>query len=174
MNGFSLIRRKLATMSAAEKRIASAILGDSDAAVHLTTSQLAVKAGVSEGSIINFAVSLGFNGFSDLKINLAQNLSDSVSETLPDVGNTPKQLMRSIISQTTASFESTFDTIGAELGEAADLLYNADSILVFGLAHSAPIARDVAFRLMRIGLNVQVFEDPLVACMAATRLTKKV
>ncbi|MDO4548489.1 MAG: transcriptional regulator, partial [Clostridia bacterium] len=75
MNALSLIQKNYSSMSPVEKRIADCILADPEAAINATVVYISAKAEVSEGSVMNFASMLGFKGFSQMKINLAQNLS---------------------------------------------------------------------------------------------------
>ena len=67
MNCLSLIQQKYPGMSPVEKRIADCIMEDPQAAVNATIVYIAARAQVSEGSVINFASSLGFKGFSQMK-----------------------------------------------------------------------------------------------------------
>ena len=173
MNGLSLIKQRYSSMSPVEKRIADCILEDPKNAVNATVVYIAAKAKVSDGSVVNFAVSLGFKGFSQMKINLAQNLATFNSTDIVVREDKPKQVLRKLIDYTVSSFESTYDTIRKELGIAAQLLMHADKIVVFGIAHSASVAADLAFRMMRIGLPATAESDPLVACIACTQMTKK-
>lgn len=173
MNCLSLIQQKYPTMSPVERRIADCVLQDPKATVNATIVYIAAKAQVSEGSVINFAASLGFKGFSQFKIQLAQSLvAYNVNDPFAEE-DTPKQIMRKLIERAKNSFESTYDSMGEELERAAELLIGADKISVIGLANSQSVASDLAFRLMRIGLPVQAFVDPLIAGVACAQMTEK-
>ena len=175
MNSFSLIQQRYSSMSPVEKRIADCILEDPEHITKSTIVYLARKANVSQGSVSNFAVSLGFPGFSQLKINLAQNLP-AAGETADSRADTAagKRTMRDLIESSRASFESTLDTVpAANFNEAAQILSEADHIILTGFAHSAPVAQDIAFRLMSLGLPAQVITDALVAHVACANLGEK-
>ena len=66
----SLIKRRLASMTAGEKRIAGFILSEPQRTVGMTMKSLAGEVGVSEGSVANFAARLGYDGYTALKIAL--------------------------------------------------------------------------------------------------------
>lgn len=157
-------------MSAVEKRIADCILADPEEAMNSTVVYIASRAEVSEGSVINFSNMLGYKGFSQLKINLAQNIStyNAQDEILKD--DTPKQIMRKMIDQALTSFESTYDTIGTELSRAVELLLKASRIIVVGVGSSKPIATDISIRMMRIGLLASAETDPLLASLVSAQL----
>ena len=66
------IRKDYGQMTAVERRIAAVILEDPVGVTNSTLAHLAAQAGVSEGSVVNFASRLGAGGFSALKIALAR------------------------------------------------------------------------------------------------------
>ena len=67
------IRSLYPSMSIVEKKVADYILLHPDEVVFMTVAQLASKIGTAESSIICFCHNIGLQGFSSLKINLAQN-----------------------------------------------------------------------------------------------------
>ncbi len=170
MNCLSLIRQRYPSMSPVEKRIADCILEDPVKAINSTVVYIAASAGVSEGSVINFASGLGFKGFSQLKISLAQNVAGYSTQDEIRQDDTPRQMMRKLIDRAVAAFESTYDMMGPELDRAAGMLLGAQRILVMGVGHSRMIANDVAMRMMRIGLYATSETDPLLAGIAAAQL----
>ena len=172
MNGISIIKQKYSSMTGAEKKIADIILADPQKAVGSTLVYIAAKADVSQGSVVNFAVKLGFSGFSQMKINIAGHIEDSTGKRDTALGGI-HQIMNNRIESAYDSFKSTSDTIGAQMTRAADLLLNAEDILVTGLAHSAPVANDFAIRLMQIGLNASVQTDPLIASLKSAQMSEK-
>lgn len=172
MNCLSLIRQRYSEMSPVEKRIADCILAEPEKVMNSTLVYVAAKAKVSEGSIINFSNSLGYKGFSQLKINLAQNVSTYSIHDEVTREDTPKQIFRKLIDRAVASFESTYDTIGSELQNATDLLLHAGKIVVIGMGHSTAIARDLSIRMMRLGLPAVVEPDPLLAGIMTSQMKK--
>ncbi len=71
MNALERMKEKYHAMSGAEKRIADGILENPGLARQHDGEIPCVEAGVSDGSVINFAGSLGYGGFTKLKIALA-------------------------------------------------------------------------------------------------------
>lgn len=170
MNCLSLIRQKYSSMSQVERKIADCILEEPEKIMNSTLVYVAAKADVSEGSVINFSKSLGYKGFSQLKINLAQNVSAITIQNEVTPNDSPKQIMRKLIDRAITSFESTYDTIQQELQEAAEFLLKAEKILVVGVGQSSTVARDLAMRLMWVGLPVVSENDSLLAGIIAKQL----
>lgn len=170
MNCLSLIQQRYPDMSPVEKRIADCILADPKKIMNSTVVYISAKAGVSEGSVINFANSLGFKGFSQLKINLAQNISVFNTQDEITEEDTPKQIMRKMIDRAVASFESTYEMMKDEVEEATKLLLQADRIMVVGVGHSIAIARDLSIRMMRIGLPASTEADIVLAGISIAQM----
>ncbi len=172
MNSLQQMRQGLAAMSPVEQKIASCILENPADAVNETIGHLGQRAGVSVSSIVNFAVSLGYKGFSELKINMAQHLTGFCSLNFDNVTaeDAPKAAMRKMIDNAAASFACTYDAMGDELANAARIFMDAKHIEVYGAGSSLPVAHDAYYRLKRLGLPVEVLTDPLLACLSASQL----
>lgn len=170
MNCLSIIRQKYSTMSQVEKKIANYILAEPEKTMNATLVYISEKVNVAEGSVINFAKSLGYTGFSQMKINLAQNISTFNVQSELVSNDSPKQIMRKLIDKAVTSFESTYDTIQQELQEAAKLLTKAGKIIVVGVGQSGTIAKDLSMRMMWVGLPVISETDPLLAGILAHQL----
>ena len=87
-NGLTLLRQRFDSMTAVEKKIAACILESPETVVNETISHLASRAGTSSGSITNFASTMGFKGFSDLKIQIAQSIRSSQTPSFDGVIST--------------------------------------------------------------------------------------
>ncbi len=170
MNCLSLIRQRYAGMSSVEKRIADCILAEPEKVMNSPLVYVAKKAKVSEGSVINFSNSLGYKGFSQLKINLAQYVSTYSVHDEVTREDSPKQILRKLINRAIVSFESTYDTIGQELQSATDLLSKAGKIVVVGVGHSMVIAKDISIRMMWLGLPAIAETNPLLAGTMSTQM----
>lgn len=175
MNPLNIIKQRFASMSAAEKRIADVILRDPKRASGMTINYLAASAGVSVGTVVNFANSLGFSGFSALKINLAQNLEDFKGFSFDDIESTdsPKAALKKMVESACSSFRDTLMMIDEKaLTDAARLLINAEKIEIYGAANSALVAQDAYQHMMRIGLPAYAVTDPLISGISASHLGK--
>lgn len=167
-----LLRSRLPSMTPAESRIASCILADPGTVVNETISHLAARAGTSIGSVANFSVSMGFRGFSDMKIRLAQSMETEARPSFDGVnaGDDPRLAMEKIIRAAEASFHDTLRTAGDSLDRAARLLVCARRIEIYAGGSSLPVGQDVHYRLMRMGLPAVIIPDPILAGISASQL----
>lgn len=67
-----------ANLTKTQQKIAKYILDNSADACFMTSTEIALKLGVSESSIIRFSRSLGFNGFMDFQKSLRKDYQDKV------------------------------------------------------------------------------------------------
>ena len=76
INVFNYIKKEFLSLSTVEKKIAKFILDNPQKTVNYTIRKLVNEVGISDGSIINFANRVGYDGFTSLKIGIAQCHSD--------------------------------------------------------------------------------------------------
>ena len=171
-NGLNALKERFSSMTTVEKKIAACILDSPEAFLNETISQLASRAGTSSGSITNFANAMGFRGFADLKIQIAQSLSREKAPTFDGVtaADDPRMAMRKIMEAAQSAFWQTLDAMGDELLRAAELLMHARRIEIYASGSSLPLGHDVHYRLMRLGMPAVILPDPLLACMSASQL----
>ena len=164
-NGLNTIRGLYPDLSETEQVIADYVLHHTDSVIHTTVAQLAKQVGVADSSVINFCKRVGFSGYTELKINLARNLS--APEMLPPGDVSPQDDCATILGKVFASsIQALRDSIGMldnhEVEQAVQALDDAQRVEFYGVGTSAPIALDAYTRFMRIGLNVAAVTDPHV------------
>ncbi len=169
----ALVRVKVtrATMAKGAARIADFILEDPARVVKMSVTELAEATDSSEGSIINFAKSLGLSGYQQLKLSLAQ-------ESIQPVQFIHEDLVRSdnIATATQKIFHSGIqalkDTLTVldpkALSRAVDIFHSAKRIEVYGIGSAAPIAEDAHYRMLRIGLDAKVLTDSHIQAISAS------
>lgn len=167
-----MLRQRLSSMTPVEKRIAACILEAPDRVINETITHLAARAGTSSGSVANFASAMGFRGFSDMKIRLAQSLESAKAPDFDGVSasDDPKSAMEKLMAATHTSFRDTLDSVGDSLTQAAQLMESAKRIEIYAAGSSLPVGYDVHYRLMRLGLPAVFIPDPLLACISAAQL----
>lgn len=158
-------------MSAVEKRIAAVILEDPVQVTNSTLAHLAAQAGVSEGSVINFAGRLGVGGFSALKIALARETHTGFSFGGVTEEDTALAAFRKTAGNAGDAIRRTAQAIrGEDLERAAALLASARRIDIFGAGDSALIAQDAYFHFLRAGLPAYAITDYLTYSIDAAQL----
>jgi len=164
MDNYSSLRKS-------ETKVADFILEHPEAAIHFSVSELAEQTGVSDPTVIRFCRNLGFKGFQDFKIYLAQNIIPeirNIHESVNKDENVP-DLVRKVFDANIAAIKSTLDTLDfASIEASIKKLSNASRIMFFGLGNSAVVAKDAYHKFFRIGIPCQWFEDSHMAMMAAS------
>lgn len=154
-----------------EMKVADIILEHPEDAIHFSVSELADQAGVSDPTVIRFCRSLGFKGFQDFKISLAQSVIPeirNIHETVNKGENVP-DLVRKVFDANIAAVQSTLDTLDpASIERAIQVLSDARRIIFFGLGNSAVVAKDAYHKFFRIGIPCEWFEDSHMAMMSAS------
>ena len=160
-------------MTMVDRRIADVILEDPMEAANMPISRMAEKAGVSEGSVVNFSNHMGFKGFGALKIGIAREADvfrgfsfGSVTEK-----DSPAAALRKVAGNAVDAFQKTSQMLqNEELLAAAKALQSARRIDIYGAGDSALMAQDAYFHFMRAGLPAYAVTDYLTFSIAAGQL----
>lgn len=164
------IQQLLPTLSKSEQAVASYIMLHPETIINLSMSALAETCAVSEPTVVRACRKLGFSGYQDLKVTLAQSIHMPISANGEEVSasDTPQQIIGKVFASTIHTLEFTRDIFRAEdMKQAADFLLTSRRILIFGLGSSGPVAMDLQHKLMRLGLNATAYTDPHLQAIAA-------
>jgi DNA-binding MurR/RpiR family transcriptional regulator len=175
VNAISIITNLYPTLNKVEKKIADLILSDPENLVHLTISEIAVKIDVAHSSIVRFCKILGFEGFKQLKINIATNLRKTTDTILLDIERTDKPgvVLSKVYRSAITTLEETLNTIDrGEFTKAVRLLSRAKRIEFYGIGTSAVLALDAYYRFMRVGLPAYAAVDPHIQRVSASMAGK--
>lgn len=173
-DAISLIRKKLSSLPDGAKKIGTYILKNPRKTTEMTLKELSGELSVSEGSIINFASRLGFDGYTALKLALARSVSAGdvlhFERAVPE--DSASEVMRKIRDNAVDALRATSLTVTEkELIAAVELLTGASKrIEVYGIGSSAMIAEDAAFRFMKLGLPATCVRDSYIAGVSALML----
>lgn len=155
---FSMIREHYDEMTLAQKRLADYILKNPDEAVQASISELTQKASLkSEASIVRFYRTLGFTGFRDFKIQMAQDQASrtfyhSTEDLKKDdsMHDVRVKFFSTSISCLAASIEVQSD---ADYEKAMSMICDARRIILTGFGASAALCYYMLFRLTELGFN---------------------
>jgi RpiR family transcriptional regulator, carbohydrate utilization regulator len=170
------LQSRLAGMSVSEATVIRLVIEAPQFAAEATTSELAVRAGVSPPTVVRAARAAGFDGFADLKLGLSY-ARGSARFFVPARSLGPSSEPHEVIAATLeggrralSALEGALDA--AAVGEAATRISAADRALVVGAGTSAAVAADIAFRLNTIGIAAMNIPDHMSALIAARLLTE--
>ena len=156
-----------------EQKVADYVLKNAQEVIHFSVSQLAESAHVSDPTVIRFCRALGFKGFQDFKIHLAQNVISavrSIHESMSEKEEVP-ELVRKVFDANREAITSTLGTLDfAVIQQTIDKLRYAQKVIFYGLGGSAVVAMDAYHKFFRIGIPCEWFNDGHMAIMAASMM----
>jgi DNA-binding MurR/RpiR family transcriptional regulator len=170
----------LSTLSRAERRVGRALLADYPSAGLASAARLAERAQVSPPTVLRFAQSLGFEGFTDLQVALRAELSALSSGPLNRLPDAPPQgsLLERLLGQGQAQHELAMESLSqlpaSTLDAAVELLADtARPLFLHGGRFSHLLAVYLAAHLEQLRPGVRVVEDPARDIGAMLELSRK-
>jgi RpiR family transcriptional regulator, carbohydrate utilization regulator len=162
------IQAALPSLVPSDARVARLILDSPDAVIYQSVTEFAAAADVSTATVIRCAKKLGFKGFHDLKLTLAQDLA-----AFRHFSGEPKEA--SVLERVTAAGAQSVRDASALVDPlafeaAVDALGRARRVLFVGVGTSAPLAQDAAYRFRAIGLDTHAPADAHVQHVSARLL----
>ncbi len=160
----------------AERKIAEYIMENSDKATRFSVQELATTAKASEATIVRFCRALGYSGYKEFKLALAAEVRGSVPMTHSDVSEADD-----VMSITRKVFQSDLQAIAdslevlshSEMEKAVEALDKANRIELYGVGSSASTALDAYYRFLRLGLPVNIVNDPYMQAIVSSQLEAK-
>ncbi len=170
----TLLRVKLLydEMGRSEKRIADWLLAQPDGVLPLTITEFAKACQSSEATVVRFSRRLGFAGYQDFKISLAQESGAGAKVAAKiEEEDSCYEIFQKICNDAYLSLERTKKAIPPKrLDDAAEALANANKIVLIGLGASAAVAQDMANKLLRAGCNAIAYTDTHMQAIAVSFL----
>ena len=175
-NSISKIRSQLPTLNDSELKVANWILQNPERVIHLAMAQVARECSVSDSTVLRFCRNVGFRGYTDLKILLAQDLARPGQIIHSDVTDTDDTttIVHKVFMTNIEALHDTLEVLDInELSRAADMILAANRILIIGVGTSGPVVQDAYNRFFRLGLNCHAYTDSYLQLMDAALLTTK-
>lgn len=158
MNGnydlLKIIDDKMGDLSKGQKRIANFLKDHYDKAVYLTASRLGEIAGVSESTVVRFAIELGFDGYPKLQEALQElvknelTASQRMKVSSDRIVKSDKHIFKSVLESDAARIANTLDTINQrDFDEAVDYIINAKRVYIVGGRSSSALSNFLDFYL---------------------------
>ena len=153
------INRYYGSMSKGQKLLANYIADYYDKAVFLTAAKLGETVGVSESTVVRFAMTLGYKGYPDFQKALEEmvrNKLNSIQRMEVTYGRiSQSKILESVLRSDEEKIKETLQNIDDRAFEmAVDTILNADKVYVIGIRSCASLASFLAFYLNLIFENV--------------------
>ena len=157
------VRSEIDTMPDALSRIGKYIVDNPEKAVRSSVAELALHSTSGEASVVRFCRHLGYDGFRDLKLALAADIAYRDHARAAHGGDPQSELgiLEARLSDSIVATRKLLDPLS--LRHAAERLLASRRIDIFGAGVSGIVAQMLAYRLLRLGLVAQAFQDPTLA-----------
>lgn len=154
------IRIKHDQLSPGQRAVARFCLEEPQAASELTAMRIAEQVGVSESTVVRFALRLGYDGFPHMQ----SAIRDSIEAPQPRVptrrpGHDEHVVADSLANDLDALGTSIRSLDTRELSIAVEMLANAQKIFVAGFRTSFSLAHLAAFLLRKVHPSVVLLDD---------------
>ncbi|EKN3402161.1 MurR/RpiR family transcriptional regulator [Yersinia enterocolitica] len=173
MSSLLRIRQLYPTLAQNDRKLADFLLTNPEQARHLSSQKLAQQTGVSQSAVVKFAQKLGYKGFPALKQALSEivaapeqavTLHNQILST-----DSLKTVSEKLLAEKAAALRATLDINSEQrLTDALDMLRSARRVILTGLGASGLVAKDLAYKLLKIGV-MAVSETDMHAQLAAVQ-----
>ena len=157
----ALLQAKEPTFSKGQRRIARYILESYDKAAFMTASRLGKTVGVSESTVVRFAVELGFDGYPSMQKamqSMVVNRLTSVQRIEVTNDRLGKQDVLSMVLQSDMEkLRQSAETVDrAAFNAAVNAVLDAKRVFILGVRSAAPLASFLGYYLNYMFKNVHI------------------
>lgn len=164
------MKDQYSTFSKGQKLIADYIIDHYDKAAFMTAAKLGEKVGVSESTVVRFAIELGYDGYPKLQKVLREVIKRHLTSVQRLEVSSERIESESVLKTV---LQSDFNKIRMTLAEADPAKFNliveeilqANRIFILGVRSSAPLASFLGFYFNLIFENVRVINTTSVSEM---------
>ena len=155
------IEEKYAKMSKGQRRLADYVCDNYDKAVFLTAAKLGETVGVSESTVVRFAIQLGYKGYPGFQKaleELVRNKLNSIQRMEVTYGRiSQSEILETVLQSDIEKIKQTLTVIDHKAFDLAiNTILDAKKIYVIGIRSCSPLASFLAFYLNLICEDVIV------------------
>jgi RpiR family carbohydrate utilization transcriptional regulator len=169
------LRTQLDSLSKSERKVALAVLKNPGQAVAENITALAKSAQVSEPTVVRFCRTIGYDGWQEFKLKLAQ----AIALALPGANESPAQddlaadLVNKICSRSINTLLDLRNNLQPDaIQRALDVLAQSNKIEFYGQGTSGMVAADAQHKFFRSGVPTVAYSDPHIHSISASLLQK--
>ena len=160
-NFLSILQEKEPTFSKGQKRIARYITDSYDKAAFMTANRLGKTVGVSESTVVRFAVDLGFDGYPSMQKAMREmvlNRLTSVQRIEVATGRFADQdVISTVLHSDMEKLRKTEEIVDREaFVSAVNAILKAKRVYILGVRSVAPLANFLGYYLNYMFNNVHV------------------
>jgi RpiR family transcriptional regulator, carbohydrate utilization regulator len=154
-----------------EAKVARLLLDRSEEVIYQSASEFAEAAGTSTATVVRFAQKIGFKGFHELKLKLAQDLAAFQHQQLESADRGAASVLARVTSVGAQSVADAAVLVSQQaFDRAANVLSQTRRVLFVGVGTSFPLVQDASYRFRTIGIDSDAPPDVHVQHVAARLL----
>ncbi|MDT0158697.1 MurR/RpiR family transcriptional regulator [Microbacterium sp. ARD32] len=157
-----------------ERRVAEAIVADRSGTVERTAQELADAVGVGRTTVIRAVQSLGYEGYPQLRVALAQEIAQETAHDpadADDADGTMVGAMRAGAARFAARISGAVAALAeTDVQELVRLLDTSHRVLVIANGLSSALGLDLVLRLNSVGRSAELLMDALSQQISARQL----
>ena len=155
------INKQYSSMSKGQKHLATYITDNYDKAVFLTAAKMGEVVGVSESTVVRFAMSLGYKGYPEFQTALSELVRKKLHSTQRmevTYGRiNQSEILETVLNSDANKLKTTLEKIDSSAFDlAVDTILNAKNIYIIGIRSCAPLASFLSFYLTMMFDNVRL------------------
>lgn len=159
MSILTLIAAQMNTLTHGERAIASVILDRPEDVTRMSSTDLASAAGRSQSGVIKLCQKLGFNGYQDLRLDIARATAPDIRSDghaagvhgTIEAGDDLALTMQKLLASKIHAMRETLSVNPADRIDAArDALSAAARVQLAGVGASSLVARDFSYKLQKL------------------------
>ena len=177
MSVITKISTKLETMTPTDGEIGKFIVENPDEMLRLSSAALAKRTGRSQSSVVKFSQKLGYNTYQELKLAVSDAKaqeqiapSGTVHGTI-ELGDSYQMMLQKLVGSKFLSMQQTVSANSENsIHRAVEYLNSANRIHLCGVGASSLVARDLSYKLMKLGRHVLHDSDSHIQMASASAL----
>ncbi len=147
---FRKINENFAHMSQGRKAIARFINKETDKAAFMTAAELGEACGVSESTVVRFAIFLGYDGYPGFQNELSRLVRGKLvtAGRIDETHTTRNAIIKSVFQADVEKMNESLVRIDEEaFSQASKLIHKAKHVYIVGIKNSSPVAMYIAYYL---------------------------
>jgi len=159
-------------LSLVETKIADYMIAHPFRTIRCSTEELAMECGSSQSSIIRFCQKMGYTGFRELKIVLAQEVGSLVPTAIAEPSRQgDPDYVAEVLRQSVEGMQKTVATLDREkLDATIRAIGEARIVDIYGAGESYVVGKDLQLKLRRLGLVANIYPNPHLQAISAASL----
>ena len=157
----TVLKESYSEFSKGQRRIAQYITESYDKAAFMTASKLGKTVGVSESTVVRFAVDLGFDGYPSMQKAMQEMVLNRLTSvqrievTNDRIGN--QDVVSMVLQSDIEKLRQTAENVDRkEFQAVVDAILNAKNIYILGVRSVAPLANFLGYYLNYMFNNVRI------------------